>query len=134
MDLLDAFQQAAIATDRDRRIVFWNKAAEKLFGWTADAVLGLDVLKVARLEPEPAKRVLDPVAHGGAWAGEFLLRTTTGETLPAFATVASIRDEHDAPAGMLGLSFGLSGERSDPRATVTGLAGARGPEGAAASR
>jgi PAS domain S-box-containing protein len=114
-ELLRAAQQAVIATDTDRRIVFWNKAAEKLYGWTAEEVLGLDILEVTPLEPEPARRVLEPVEHGGAWAGEFLLRRKNGEAFPAFVTISPLHDEEGRAAGVLGLSFDLSGRQGDPK-------------------
>ena len=39
-DLLDAAGQAIIGTDRKGRILFWNKAATRMYGWTRDEVIG----------------------------------------------------------------------------------------------
>lgn len=38
--ILDALPDGAYVTDRDRRIVFWNRAAEQITGWRRDDVLG----------------------------------------------------------------------------------------------
>ena len=38
--LLDKAQDAIVVTDLDRRLTFWNKSAERLYGWTADEVMG----------------------------------------------------------------------------------------------
>jgi PAS domain-containing protein len=38
--LLDAVGQALIATDRQRRVIYWNQAAERLYGWLAEEVMG----------------------------------------------------------------------------------------------
>src|SRR5829696_720494 len=48
--LLDAVEQAVIATNAQGEIVFWNRCAERLYGWRADEVLGRDVLQVVPSE------------------------------------------------------------------------------------
>ena len=39
--LVDAVQQAVIATDLDGRVIFWNLYAGHLFGWTEQEALGM---------------------------------------------------------------------------------------------
>jgi len=34
--LLDAVQEAVIATDLMGRVLYWNRFAEKLYGWSAE--------------------------------------------------------------------------------------------------
>lgn len=38
--LLNSLADGAYITDADRRILFWNRAAEQITGWTADEVVG----------------------------------------------------------------------------------------------
>jgi sigma-B regulation protein RsbU (phosphoserine phosphatase) len=38
--VLDSVNAGVYVTDKDRRIVFWNKAAERITGWPADMILG----------------------------------------------------------------------------------------------
>jgi len=38
--LLDRAQDAIMVRNIDRTIRFWNKGAERLYGWTAEEVLG----------------------------------------------------------------------------------------------
>jgi len=40
LDLIAGSETAAFAMDRHEKIIYWNSAAEKLLGWTADEVLG----------------------------------------------------------------------------------------------
>jgi len=40
LDLIAGSNTAAFAMDRNEKIIYWNGAAEKLLGWTADEVLG----------------------------------------------------------------------------------------------
>ena len=46
---LDRAVQAVVATGPDRRITYWNSAAEKLYGWTADETGGLGMTMVRSL-------------------------------------------------------------------------------------
>jgi PAS domain S-box-containing protein len=39
-ELLNLLADGAYITDRDRRIVFWNQAARKITGWSAEEVVG----------------------------------------------------------------------------------------------
>src|SRR5690349_24049615 len=38
--LLDQAQDAILVRDLDQNILFWNKGAEKIYGWTAEEVVG----------------------------------------------------------------------------------------------
>ena len=40
LDLIAGTDTAAFAMDRHEKIIYWNAAAEKLLGWSADEVLG----------------------------------------------------------------------------------------------
>lgn len=103
--LLGGAEQAVIVTDADRRITFWNLAAEKLYGWTSDEVLGRNVIDVTTIDAAEGLRVLEPVEAGASWAGEFKVRRKSGERFPAFVTISPLRDPDGRPAGVIGLSF-----------------------------
>ena len=45
--LLDQAQDAILVRDLDLNVLFWNKGAEKIYGWTAEEAVGKDVLKVS---------------------------------------------------------------------------------------
>ena len=44
--VLDAVSRAVVATDTEGNILYWNRAAELLYGWTVDEVIGRHVLDV----------------------------------------------------------------------------------------
>ena len=50
-DLLDAVGQAIVSTDLAGRVTYWNRAAEALYGWTRDEVMGRPILDIT---PTPA--------------------------------------------------------------------------------
>ncbi|MFY9226173.1 MAG: response regulator [Blastocatellia bacterium] len=44
--LLDNVHDAIIGTDMDSDIVYWNRGAERIFGWTASEILGHNIAKI----------------------------------------------------------------------------------------
>ena len=44
--LLDKAQDAILVCDLNQRILYWNKGAERIYGWVAEEVLGKEVSDV----------------------------------------------------------------------------------------
>ncbi len=61
MRLLDEVDEGVYFTDRQRRITFWNKAAERISGYSRKEVLGR---RCSREHPDPRRRP-GPVAVPG---------------------------------------------------------------------
>ncbi|MGH2487604.1 MAG: PAS domain-containing protein, partial [Ktedonobacterales bacterium] len=65
-------RDAIVISDLDGRILDWNPAAERIFGYTRDEVLGKTAAIIHR--PEDADTltatILDAVARDGSWHGE----------------------------------------------------------------
>ncbi|HET6230701.1 MAG TPA: ATP-binding protein [Longimicrobiaceae bacterium] len=109
-DLLDAVEQAVVATDAQGRITFWNRHAERLYGWSAAEVLGRDVLDVTPGEfaRGQAEEIMDRLRHGLRWSGEFPVRRRDGSTFPARVTDTPVMDESGALVGIVGVSVDVT--------------------------
>ena len=111
--LLDCVEQAVVATDLQGRVTYWNRFAEKLYGWTAGEVLGRNIME---LTPTPesvvaAGAIFDRLLHGESWAGEIPLRRRDGTTFPAWIIDAPVFDEHDRITGIVGVSHDLTEQK-----------------------
>src|SRR4051794_6528967 len=69
--LLDKAQDAILVRDLDERILFWNKSAERMYGWTAAEALGknADHLIYREMTPEIIE-ARKSVLKRGEWRGE----------------------------------------------------------------
>src|SRR4051812_18935729 len=69
--LLDAVQEAVIATDLNGRVLYWNRFAETLYGWTAQEAIGRSVLelKAPQDAQTDAKNVMEILRGGGDVVG-----------------------------------------------------------------
>ena len=111
--LLDAVGQAVIATSTDGIVIYWNQAAEALYGWSSAEAVGrgvMDLLVQDATAPE-AEVVLERVRRGETWTGEFLIRHRSGHLLPVLVTDAPIFDSHGNLTGIIGVSSDLTERR-----------------------
>jgi two-component system cell cycle sensor histidine kinase/response regulator CckA len=68
--LVDASPLAICALDFEGRVQSWNRAAEQLFGWTADEVLGQSLPLVPREERPTFQAMLAQVLSGRPLSGQ----------------------------------------------------------------
>jgi two-component system, cell cycle sensor histidine kinase and response regulator CckA len=111
--LLDAVGQAVVASDVQHRVVYWNRAAETLYGWTRDEAIGRtdsDVV-AARASSAQTADIMTRLAGGQSWAGEFTVRRKDGTRLPVHITGAALYDAAGSPAGYVGVATDLSASK-----------------------
>ncbi len=78
--LLDQAYEPILVRDHHSRIVYWNKGAERLYGWTAAEALGRVSYELLQTTfPEPLEDIDHRLERDGHWEGELLHRTRTGQ-------------------------------------------------------
>ena len=108
--LLETVGQAVIATDVDGAIVYWNHAAEMLYGWPAAEAHGRNIraVMVSTASAQQAEEIMARVQTGQTWTREFLVQHRDGTTFPALVTDSPIYDTAGALAGIIGVSVDIS--------------------------
>ena len=108
--MLNAIEQAIIVTDLSGHIRHWNRHAEVLYGWPADEVLGRSVVEVtpAAAMTYEAKLVMQRLAEGRSWSGEFEVRRKDGTTFLARVSNHPILDEAGQLIGIMGMSVDIT--------------------------
>lgn len=108
--LLDSVAEAAIATDVEGHVLYWNQCAERLYGWTADEVIGRPILDFIAA-PDQRARAEDSIAHlreGTGYSGEYPVRRRDGTTFMAYVISSPVYDEQGRVVGHVGLSVDLT--------------------------
>ncbi len=110
--LLNAVGQAVVATTVDGAIVYWNRAAEQLYGWSADEVLGRPVAEIipGGAGREPTGR-LERLRAAGTWSGELRVRHRGGSTLAVLVTDSVVRDADGGVLGIVSVAVDISERR-----------------------
>jgi PAS domain S-box-containing protein len=104
--LLNAAEQPILAVDLTGRIIFWNRFAEALYGWTIDEVQGRNIAEVlaAPLLMESARASMGQLQRGEGWSGEFLVQRRDGTTFMAHVSAALIHSERRTLISIVGIS------------------------------
>ena len=105
--LLDAVGQAVIATDLPGAVLYWNHAAEELYGWTAHEALGRNIMELTPSEAsrEQAAEIMERLRAGESWSGEFPLQRRDGSTFLALVTDTPIHADNGELFGIVGVSM-----------------------------
>lgn len=108
--LLEALDQAVIATDGAGRIIHWSSSAATLYGWSAGEVMGRDILEVtpAEIARSQGEEIMKALAGGEVWSGEFRVQTRSGDMFVASVTDVPIASDTPGVNGVVGLSAATS--------------------------
>lgn len=117
--LLYAVGQAVIATDIQGNIIYWNPAAEKLYGWSAGEVLGQSIVEIIapQSSQEQGKEIMENLTRGESWSGEFPVQRRDGTIFPAHVVDTPIFSESGMLVGIIGASYDIT-ERKQAEAQL----------------
>jgi diguanylate cyclase (GGDEF)-like protein/PAS domain S-box-containing protein len=79
--LLDKAKDAISIIGIDARIVYWNKGAERLFGWTSEEVIGKTKSEFLVEDRAAFARAVKTVEEQGDWTGELKKLRKDGSTI-----------------------------------------------------
>ncbi len=99
--LLDISHDAIVVRNREHRILFWNKGATRLYGWTEIEALGRKALDLhGKLTPAYEQARLT-VLEKGEWSGELQQVTKGGREIIVQSRWALERDDRGEPKSIL---------------------------------
>jgi len=100
--LLDQAQDAILVRDLDQSILFWNKGAEKIYGWTAEEVIGKNagelLYKDRSGQFDAARRA---IIQNGEWNGDLHQKRRDGSEIIVESRWTLVRDERGQPKSIL---------------------------------
>ncbi len=112
-DLLNQARDGIVVTDLADRVVFWNRGAERLFGWT----IGEMREREYRTSFNPAlateiTRMYESVDRDGEWHGELRLENKTRQPFIAEVRATLIRDDESRPKSRLQILTDITEKKS----------------------
>jgi PAS domain S-box-containing protein len=115
---MDEARVAIIATEANGKIAYWNAGARKLYGWSADEVLGRDIFEItpALQSRAQAESIMTALQAGRPWEGEITLRRRDGLPFQAYVADTPLGPDGDVSSTIVGASA-----RADQRGRVTRL-------------
>jgi PAS domain S-box-containing protein len=113
-NLLNNVGQAIIATDLHGNVIYWNNAAEKIYGWSSVEAIGQNIIGLtpALTTKEQAIEIMKELSRGNSWSGEFLVKRKDGSNFAALVTDAPIFNFQGNFAGIIGISSDITERKS----------------------
>jgi|HubBroStandDraft_6_1064221.scaffolds.fasta_scaffold00337_12 PAS domain S-box-containing protein len=100
--LLDLTHDAIFVRNLKGEIVFWNRAAERLYGWQKEEVRGRTTHELLQtVFPKPVAEIEAEVAKTGYWEGELTQRRRDGNTVVVSSRWAVRTDAGGKPTAVL---------------------------------
>jgi PAS domain S-box-containing protein len=110
--LLDLSNDAIIVRDRQDRIVYWNRGAEEMYGFSAKEALGKithELLQTAH--PENLEKIRKILARNNRWSGELVHTRKDGVTITVFSRWTLDRDVRGRPTSILETNTDVSARK-----------------------
>ena len=100
--LLDVATDAIMVRDLDNKILFWNRGAKKLYGWTKAEVTNRDANELLYRESSAnLTKIQQTVKERGEWQGELKQVTKTGREIIVESRWTLVKDDADRPQSYL---------------------------------
>ena len=111
--MLDNVREAALAVDNNWKVIFWNKAAETLFGYMRSETINRPIseLNLLKISKEDFTRDLEKVRNNESVIGEYTLMARDGREFPGFASNSAIIGQEGQIEALLTIIRDISEEK-----------------------
>jgi PAS domain S-box-containing protein len=101
-DLIDIASDAIFVRDLDNQITFWNRGAERLYGWTTAEIVGQNVYTIlSNKNAHQDRESFQTVIQQGEWQGEIRRVNKAGKEVIVATRCTLVRDEAGKPRSIL---------------------------------
>jgi PAS domain S-box-containing protein len=109
--LLDKAQDAIWVLNLDGTVAFWNRSAERIYGWTADEVRNRGARDLLFNNPNVFDRCQQAVMEQGEWVGEIEHKTQDGKHILLVSRWTLVRNEAGQPRSILAINTDITHQK-----------------------
>jgi diguanylate cyclase (GGDEF)-like protein/PAS domain S-box-containing protein len=117
--LLDKAQDAISVTGTDARISYWNRGAERLFGWTAGEAIGKTKAELLIVSHEEFHSAYQAALDHGDWTGELRKRHKDGGTVTVESHLTLVREDDGRPQSVLEIETDITQRKQAEQEILT---------------
>lgn len=111
--LLDAANEAIYVQDlHDHTLLFWNKGAERIYGWSIEEALGKSAIELIYKNRTGYEESLDKLKREGEWQGEFIHLSKEETPIIIESNWTLLKDESGNPKSILTINSDIT-EKKD---------------------
>jgi PAS domain S-box-containing protein len=105
---LDKARDAILVRDLEGKIIFWNKGAERMYGWVREEVIDKERDGLLQVEPEKYKKGNELTISEGEWHGELKRVTKDQREITVEARWTLIRGNDGQPKSVLEINTDIT--------------------------
>jgi len=105
---LDKARDAILVRNLNGEILFWNKGAERMYGWTRQEVVGRSIDELLYADPKRFAEVHALTISKGEWDGELHHLTNDRRKITVEARWTLIRDDYGHPKSVLSINTDIT--------------------------
>ncbi len=110
--LIQAAPLAIVALDPEGQVTMWNPAAERIFGWAAQEVLGREYPLIPKGNGNECQMIIKRVLNGESFSQlELRRQKKDGSPIDVALSVAPLRDAHGRINGVMALLADISEQK-----------------------
>jgi PAS domain S-box-containing protein len=119
-NIIDSSLDMIIAVDMNRRIVEFNKAAERILGYRREVIAGT-MVDILYADPNEGLEVHKTAVDNGQCTKEILNRRKNGEVFPSFLSASTLLDIHGNVQGVMGVSRDITEQKQAEKKLTASL-------------
>jgi two-component system, cell cycle sensor histidine kinase and response regulator CckA len=110
--MLDQATDAIVVFDLDGRVRYWNRGAERLYGWPAAEAIGEPFAELCGTGQAPQfDEAARMSAERGEWSGELSIVSRAGRAITVDAHWTLLKDRHGQPSAVLARHTDVTDQR-----------------------
>ncbi len=108
-ELIALAHDAILVRTPENRITFWNRGAERLYGWSEQEALGQITHDLLQTHfPESEEAIIERLSQEGLWEGELQHQHREGHPVTVESRQVVVRDEQQRPSAILEINRDIS--------------------------
>ena len=109
--LLEKARDAILVRDLERKILFWNNGAERIYGWPSQEAVGRNIGEFIYADPKQFEELNARSISQGEWHGELRHRTRDKREIIVEARWTLIRDNEGCPKSVLAINTDVTDKK-----------------------
>jgi PAS domain S-box-containing protein len=109
--LLDNARDAIVVHDLEGRVVYWNKGAERIYGWTRQETIGRHLGEHVYVDPKKFTETCALTLEKGEWIGDMRHMSKDHRELIMETRLSLLRGQDGAPKSLLGVKTDVTEKR-----------------------
>lgn len=106
--LLDIAHEAILVKDLDDRIIYWNKGAERIYGWSSAEAIGRTATQLLGSDLAVVRKSMATLLDKGEWQGELMKRSKNDSEIAMDTGWTLVRDAQGRPKAILDISTDIT--------------------------